>query len=251
MNLHTKRSCWQQDITRRDRFGAVLKTVGILLITAWMYYGTFLVTMLFIPAGCRLYRMFQKELEEKKEAEFQLQFKEAIQTLSASLNSGYSVENAFYETQKELLIIYPPEARISRELLIIVRKLKIHMPIEQALKEFAECTQTEEVQSFAEVFGMAKRSGGDMIGIIRDTVRQISDKIDVKREIDTILAAKRYEFRVMSVIPYIIIGYMSVSFPEFMKSLYGNAAGIGVMTGCLAIYTGAYYLGVKMIKIEI
>ena len=125
------------------------------------------------------------------------------------------------------------------------------MPIEQALKEFAECTQTEEVQSFAEVFGMAKRSGGDMIAIIRDTVRQISDKIDVKREIDTILAAKRYEFRVMSVIPYIIIGYMSVSFPEFMKSLYGNAAGIGVMTGCLAIYTGAYYLGVKMIKIEI
>lgn len=251
MNLRTEKNCWQQDITYRDRLGMVFKTVGILSITAWMYYGTFLVTVLFLPAGFWLYRIFQKEIEEKKEAEFQLQFKEAIQTLSTSLNSGYSVENAFYETQKELLIIYPPEARISRELVMIVRKLKMHVPIEQALKEFAEHTKTEDVQSFVEVFSMAKRSGGDMIAIIRDTVRQISDKIDVKREIDTILAAKKYEFRVMSVIPYIIIGYMSVSFPEFMESLYGNVVGIGVMTGCLAIYAGAYYLGIKMIKIEI
>ena len=90
-----------------------------------------------------------------------------------------------------------------------------------------------------------------MIAIIQATVRQIGDKIDVKREIDTILAAKRYEFRVMSMIPYGIIGYMSLSFPEFMDSLYGNILGMGVMTVCLGIYLGAYYLGVRLIKIEV
>lgn len=65
------------------------------------------------------------------------------------------------------------------------------------------------------------------------------------------LAAKKYEFRVMSVIPYGMIGYMNLSFSEFMDGLYGNALGIGVMSGCLAIYLGAYYLGFKMIEIEV
>lgn len=207
--------------------------------------------LVLLPAGIWLYREFRREIEEKKEAEFQLQFREALQTLSSSLNAGYSVENAFYETQKELTLIYSSETRISKEMLVIVRKLRMHVPIEQILDEFANRTQTEDVRSFSEVFSAAKRSGGDMIAIIRDTTRQISDKQDVKREIDTILAAKQYEFRIMSAVPYLIIGYMSVSFPEFMECLYGNIVGIGVMTGCLAVYISAYYLGVKMIKIEV
>ena len=35
----------------------------------------------------------------KKEGEFMIQFKDAIQAVSASLNTGYSVENAFREAQ--------------------------------------------------------------------------------------------------------------------------------------------------------
>lgn len=222
-----------------------------MILTAWLYYRTMWAVFVLLPIGTRHYREFRREIEEKKEAEFQMQFREAIQTLASSLNAGYSVENAFYETQKELTLVYPPEARISKELLLIVRKLKMHVPIEQILEEFADRTQTEDVRSFSEVFSTAKRSGGDMIAIIRDTTGQISDKLDVKREIDTILAAKRYEFRIMSAVPYLIIGYMSVSFPEFMECLYGNIVGIGVMTGCLAVYISAYFLGIKLIKIEV
>ncbi len=195
--------------------------------------------------------MMEDECARKKETEFQGQFKEAIQAVSASLNTGYSVENAFREAHKELQRIYPKDARITKELLVITRQLRMNLPMEQILEEFAMRVQTEDVRNFVTVFVAVKKSGGNMIAIIQDTVRQIGDKIDVKREIDTILAAKRYEFRVMSAIPYAIIGYMSLSFPEFMDRLYGNILGGGVMTVCLGIYMGAYVLGVKMIKIEV
>ena len=198
-----------------------------------------------------LNREFLKEEKKKKEQEFQKQFREMIQSLSAALNTGYSVENAFYETQKELKILYPPEARISKELLVITRKLRMHIPVEQVLEEFAEQVLSEDVKSFVTVFVTAKKSGGDMIGIIRNTANQIGDKIEVKREIDTMLAAKKYEFQIMSVVPYGIIGYMSLSFPEFMNELYGNMAGIGVMTLCLGIYAGAYYLGIRILRIDV
>ena len=250
-NFVTERSLWQQDITFKERGAAGGKAATLIGITAWLYYRKIWAVPALIPLGLWLYREFLKEEEKKKEQEFQKQFREMIQSLSAALNTGYSVENAFYETQKELKILYPPEARISKELLVITRKLRIHIPVEQVLEEFAEQVLSEDVKSFVTVFVTAKKSGGDMIGIIRNTTNQIGDKIEVKREIDTTLAAKKYEFQIMSVVPYGIIGYMSLSFPEFMNELYGNMAGIGVMTLCLGIYAGAYYLGIRILRIDV
>ena len=172
--------------------------------------------------------MMAGETCRKKESAFARQFKEAILTVSSALNTGFS-----------------------KELQIVVRQLRLQVPVEQALEEFAGRVDLEDLRSFTAVFIAAKRSGGDMLAIIKDTAAQIGDKIDVKREIETILAAKQYEFRVMSAVPYVIIGYMTLSFPEFMGTLYGNLAGTGVMTVCLLIYVGAYYLGLKIIRIEV
>lgn len=229
----------------------MIRSLGITGVTAWLYYRSVFMILPLIPMFVWHMKMLAKELEKKKETQFLLQFKEAIQAISSALNTGYSVENAVREAKKELQLIYTEEDRISKELAVMVRKIRLQIPIEQVFQELADQVQTEDVRSFVTVFAAAKKSGGDMIAIIRSTVQQIGDKIDVKREIDTLLAAKKYEFRVMSVIPYGMIGYMNLSFSEFMDGLYGNVLGIGVMSGCLAIYLGAYYLGVKMIEIEV
>lgn len=238
-------------MTKREWLWITAKATGITAVTAWLYYRSLWAGILLFPMWIWHWRLMVREEYRKKESDFAQQFKEAILTLSSSLNTGYSVENAFRETQKEMRLIYPEKARISKELQIIVRQLRLQVTVEQVLEEFAGRVELEDLRSFASVFISAKRSGGDMLAIIKDTAGQISDKIDVKREIDTILAAKQYEFRVMSAVPYVIIGYMSFSFPEFMDSLYGNAAGTGVMTVCLMVYIGAYYLGLRIIRIEV
>ena len=236
-NFFTAKNLWQQDITFKERTKAGMKTAGMIGITAWLYYRRVWAAIFLILPGIWLYREFLEEESKKKEQEFQKQFREMIQTLSSALNTGYSVENAFYETQKELKIQYPEEARISRELLLITRKLRMHIPVEQVLEEFAEKVPSEDVKSFVTVFVTAKKSGGDMIGIIRNTTSQIGDK--------------KYEFQIMSMVPYGIIAYMSLSFSDFMEELYGNVTGIGVMTLCLGIYVGAYYLGVRLLRIDV
>lgn len=48
------------------------------------------------------YRKSKEECERKKRQKFLLQFKEMIQSMAAALGTGYSVENAMKETQKEL-----------------------------------------------------------------------------------------------------------------------------------------------------
>ena len=221
------RSYWQQDIKKCEYVKMILKVIIIVTGTAWIYYRSCVAVILLIPAGVWYYIQLLDECIKRKEQEFLVQFKELIQTFSSLLNTGYSVENAVKESLKEMQIFYSDDAAILRELEIMVRQIRVQVPVEQAVEE------------------------GNLMSIIRNTADQIGDKIDVKREIDTMLAAKKYEFQVMSVIPFGIVLYMTVSFPEFMGNLYGNIAGRGVMTGCLIIYLGAYGLGRKIIEIEV
>lgn len=226
-------------------------SAGITLLTAWLYYRSGWALTVLFPIGFLYYRSLEKECVEKRKSEFLLQFKEAIQSMAASLRAGYSVENAVKETYGELLRMYEKEEMICKEFAFLVQQIRIRIPAEEAFEGLAERVRLEDVRNFANVFTAGKRSGGDMISIIKNTAGQIGDKIDIKREIDTILAAKRYEFRVMAVIPYAIIAYMTLSFPEFMDCLYNNVIGIGVMSICLGIYLAAYALGAKLVEIEV
>ena len=170
---------------------------------------------------------------------------------AAALNAGYSVENAIRETEKELRPMYPQSCRIRDEFERMVHRLDMNMTAEQVLKDFARHVAQEDVQHFADVFVTAKRTGGDSIAILKSSIRTISDKIEVERQIQTMLASKKLEFQIMCVVPLGMMLYMRFSFFEFLSVLYGNTLGVLVMTVCLAVYIAAYRIGKKIIQIEV
>ena len=50
-------------------------------------------------------------------------------------------------------------------------------------------------------FFVRERSGGDFHKIIATTIEHISDKIEVEREVQTVISAKKMEQKIMNVIP--------------------------------------------------
>ena len=161
-----------------------------------------------VPIALLYVKNWEEECCEQKKEEFREQFRESIQTLSAILKVGYSVE-------------------------------------------IADRVKEEDVENFVTVFGAAKRLGGDSIAIIRHAADAIGEKMEVEREIQVMLTSKKLEFKIMCVIPFVIILYMRSAFPEFMAVLYGNLAGTLFMTICLMVYLTAYQLGKKMTQIEV
>lgn len=224
---------------------------GISLLTGWLFYRSVWALFITGPFGIWIYKSLNKEKMNRKKSQFLLQFRQMCESVAQALGVGYSAENAWKEAYQDMKILFSPNTLIRKEMELIVRKLKLQIPLEQVLDEFAARVALEDVKNFTSVFTSAKRSGGDMIAIIQNTSAQICEKINVKREIDVILASKKYEFRIMCAIPYVMIMYLQFSFPEFMSVLYGNVVGIGVMTICLGIYIGACVLGLKLIRIDI
>ena len=220
-------------------------------MVAYLFYDSAWAALPLLPAGYWYYREWEKGCLRRKAAAFQTQFLDAVQSICASLNVGYSIENAMKEAKKDLNLIYGENTAIQREFTLILRRLFLNVPVEQAMEEWAERVRQEDVQNFVSVFVTARKSGGDIIAIMRNTADQIREKVEVAQEIETILTSKKYEFQVMSVVPFAIIAYMRWSFPDFMGHLYGNVPGAGVMTACLGIYAGAWYLGGRIVNIEI
>lgn len=193
----------------------------------------------------------RKDLIKQRKWQFTLEFKDGILSLSNSLSVGYSIENAFLEAIGELSVIYSKDSYIIREFQSIVVRLKRNETIEDILSDLARRCDIEDISIFVEVFITAKRTGGDIMKIIRATSQSISDKIEVKREIKTLVAAKELEVKIMCAMPAAIIAYMWMFSPEFLNPMYHNLLGIGIMTIVLILYFGAYTLARHMIVIEV
>lgn len=242
---------WRQDIKKSEYVFAAAKATGMVLLAAYVFYDSFAAAVFLIPAGVFYLRDCIADLEETKEREFLGQFKDSIQAVAAGLKAGYSVENAMREAGRDIEPLYGPEKRIRKEFSLMIRQMDMNMSVGSVLEAFAGRMGQEDVENFVNVFAAAKKSGGDSISIIRNAVRLISEKIDTEKEIRTMIASQKLEFDIMCAAPFAIILYMKATFGEFLDALYGNAAGICVMTVCLFLYGAAYRIGKKIIRIEV
>ena len=127
---------------------------------------------------------------EKEKEQFRMQFREWILLLSSSLTAGYSVENAFGHSLRELGLMFPGGGAMLEALQEMVLRAENNQRPEQLLKDLAEKHPLEEVESFVEVFCTARTSGGSLNAIIRQTAGQMAQVMDTRREIRTFLAAK-------------------------------------------------------------
>lgn len=242
---------WRQGISRKEYALAIAESILLIFLIAMLFYSRVWMMAVLLPLGIKYYNRLIKQVEDKGKRRFERQFQDALQSLEAQLNVGYSMENAIKEVQRDLQIMYDKKTLIVREFTYMARQLNLNVTAEIAWKDFAARIALPEVDTFVTVFSLAKRSGGDSIMIIKNAVRQLGDKAEVKREIDTVIAAKKLEFRVMSMIPFGIIAYMRLTFPEFMSGLYGNLPGVIFMSICLAAYIAAWNLGCKIVEIEV
>lgn len=192
----------------------------------------------------------KKKLKENKQ-KLCTEFKDAMLSVSVALHSGYSIENSFKEALKELKVLYGNNAMIVCEFRRMITRISNNESVEDVLCEFADNSEVEDIEYFADIFKYAKRSGGDIIEIIRTTASTIRQKAEVEQEIQTIISGKKMEVKVMQIMPFAMIGYLRITSPEFLNSLYGNIAGIVVMSICLLVYVMAVWLAKRIVEIDI
>lgn len=220
-------------------------------LISYLFFQSWAVFCLFLPGCVIFFKDRKKDLQERRAEQMQSQFLTGMQLVSTSLQAGYAVENAFKEALRELKKIYAEDAFIVWEFQYMVSQISLNRPMETLLLDLGKRSQVEDIRSFAEVFFTAKRTGGDLMAIIQNTVCSIQQKQETQKEIETCLSGKRMEQNIMSILPLFMLGYVKLTSPGFLDGLYHNVLGVTVMTGCFGIYLLAYFWGRKIMHIRV
>lgn len=246
-----KQNYGEYRFTKKEAAKYLAQSVCLCGAVDYLFYKSWWGMLAVIPAAFFYMKWKKKQLIRERRKKLNYQFKDALNALSVAVQAGYSVENAVSACARDLERLYDKNEDILEEFHYIESQQKVSVPVEELFLDFGERSQVEDIENFASVFYTAKRTGGDMDKVIQKVARMLGDKIDVKREIETTLAAKKSEQAIMSLMPAGIILYLQVTSPGFLSVLYGNPFGICAMTICLGIYMAAYWLGRKIVDIEV
>ncbi len=209
----------------------------------WIIFTIFSVPLVLIE----LYKAFLR----KRDRETKKEFKDALLSIVFSLNAGLSIENAFVEALHEMGRLYGKYSNIYIQFSVIVRKLKRNITVEEAFDQYARGTGLDDIIYFSEVFTYAKRSGGNLMAIIRETANLISEKLELEDQILTKISGKKAEQMIMSLMPAAMIAYLRLSSDHFLDCLYGNLLGNLLMMLALLFYAFAFWLGNRIVDIRV
>lgn len=236
--------CWKKG----ERMKAICFCIGLTGVFAYFFYRSFAAMVPLSAIGVSAFILIARQKAEKSRENLAVQFRECILAVATFLQAGYSVENAFLECRQDMVLMYGEEAPICQELKFIKRGLNINISLEELLTDMADRSACDDIAQFAQIFALAKRSGGNMSEIIRNSADQIGRQIELRQEIQMLLGGKKMELTVMKVMPFGILLYIDMGNPGYFAPLYHNLSGILIMTGCLAAYLGAYLLGEHIMK---
>jgi tight adherence protein B len=123
-------------------------------------------------------------------------------------------------------------------------------PIEAALIDFSRRASLEDATSFTDVFVTCKRTGGNLIEVMKRTSGIIGEKLEIKQDISVMIAQKRFESRVLLLAPILIVAVLSFSSPEYMEPLY-RGIGVMIMSFCLLLLGACGWLTHKIMNIRV
>lgn len=222
-----------------------------LLLTAWLFFDFAAVSLILLAYLPIAVGKRKKEEIRKQKWELNLAFKDALVCMENSLAVGYSPESSVRESIKNLEQLYGKEHSICLEFRRMTQQMELGYSMEQAFMEFAQRSDIEDVKQLADIFVTVKRTGGNLGQVLRQTGQVLQDKIELKRELRTVIAGKQMEFQIMSLVPYGILFYLKVCAPAMSAGLYHNWFGIFFMWVMLALYLSFKAWGEHIVHNEI
>lgn len=216
--------------------------------------ATYISNMIFfciigILAGKFFLPMYKNGQMKKRKNTLRLQFRDMLESLSTSFSTGSNVVDSFNSALLDLKMQYKDNDYIVVELKEIIDAMMSNINVEDAIQFLGKRSGIEDIETFADVFTICYRRGGDMKKVVRSTYDVISDKMAINDEIETKLISNKMQHNAMSVMPIIVIALLRVSNPSFAES-FASLSGVLVNTIAIIIFVAAYKYGKKIIDVK-
>ncbi len=195
--------------------------------------------------------IFERFMAARKKRTLVGQFRQFLYALSTSLSAGRSIDNALIAAEQDLSVLLASDkGEMVRALGQINGKVANGASPEQAFHYYSEQSQVSDIRQFAEVLLISRQSGGDLVELIRKTANLIAEKIEIELELQTMTAQKRFEARVLMIVPFLMIGFLALGSPDYMAPLYQGAGRLIMTVVLMTLLLGMVWIG-SIMRMEV
>lgn len=239
-------------LSKNEKILYTILAAIVIFAVGMIFYHSVILSLILSLFAFKFPKIRRGQIIAKRKRKLNIQFKDLLYSLSSSMVAGRSLEMAFKDALKDLEVIYPdPNTPIMQEVTYIIRCLEMNMTVEEAICQFSERAHIEDIESFGDIVRICKRTGGNLVEVIRSTSNMIGDKIETKNEIETTITAKKFESRILAVTPIAMLLILSMTSPDYMEPVFTTPVGAVVMTVAIALFVVAFLISEKIMNIEV
>lgn len=225
-----------------DEFGDPTTLTWVLNIT--------IPTIVGIIAGAAFVPMRRDQIIENQRKKLNTQFRDFLEAFNTSLGAGKNVVDSFHSVYEDLKVQYDEDAYILKELEVILSGVANNVDIEVLLQDFGVRSGIDDIVSFANVFKICYRKGGNIKETIKSTHAILSDKMEINEEIETVVTSNKMEQKIMIAMPIALIGMIKMMSPEFAAN-FVTETGIISTTIAIVLFVVAYAVGKIILNIKV
>lgn len=217
-------------------------TTHIVNVVVMVLVG-FVATRIFVPA-------YVSRKIDKRRDRLRLQFIDLLDSLATSISSGKNVPNSLISAREDLLLQYSADSYIVKELDVINFGIENNIPIEELLVDLGNRSGIDDIADFGLVFQTVYRKGGNIKETIVSCRDLISEKIEIELNISTKVASAKNEQSIMTIMPILLVGMIKMMGSDFARN-FTTPTGIISTTIAVALFVASYFVGRKIMKIEV
>ena len=125
-----------------------------------------------------------------------------------------------------------------------------NVDVEDILEDFGRRSNIGDIESFANVFRICYRKGGNIKDTIRSTHEILSDKMEIAEDIETVVTGSKNEQNIMVVMPVLLIGMIKLMSEDFASN-FTTPSGIISTTVAVGMFVASYFIGRAVLDIKV
>ncbi|MGO8958781.1 MAG: type II secretion system F family protein [Streptosporangiaceae bacterium] len=220
---------------------AVAIAAAVSLATSYVLIGVVVGALV----GWLLMRLSLSMRILRRRTTFAEQLPDLLQLIASSLQSGFSLPQAFDAVVRE--DVQPAAGEFSRAL----AEARLGAPLEDALDAVATRMDSDDLRWTVLAIRIQQGVGGNLAEVLLTIVSTIRERDFLRRQVHALSAEGRLSAYILVILPVLVAGWLFITSPNYMRLLYTTSWGdLMLIIAFVLLVIGALWMR-KVIRVEV
>jgi tight adherence protein B len=182
-------------------------------------------------------RLLVKIKAARRRAAFADQLDDSLQLMASSLRAGHSLLRAVDAVSQDA--VSPTSEEFSR----IVNETRVGRDLSDSLDEVAERMRSDDFLWVAQAIAIHREVGGNLAEVLDAVGHTIRERNQIRRQVKALSAEGKLSALVLGALPFGIVGFISMTNPDYMAKFTQSVIGYGMIAGVVVLMlVGGFWL---------